>query len=230
MICYNCGLDFSKKDITKEHIPAKNLFSGYQDSHKKNLITVHGCGSCNHQYSVIDQEIRNAIGIMNDKNPDQQEITRQAVKSILMSKDGKKRLHFSENGNVMGVSFNYATLVELHKKHFKALFYERYQKVFNVDEYNLQVICEGDEDDEKAMQVFHSMSNYLNDQTPWSISGHEDIFQYKMKTLADLGGNKMGPTISVDDAFGITAILVYHKNLCAVVVAMKKNFVNKLMN
>ena len=71
MECYNCRKKISKKESTKEHIPAKALFSGYGIEFKENRITVYACEKCNNDYSKIDQEIRNAIGVTNDDTEDE---------------------------------------------------------------------------------------------------------------------------------------------------------------
>ena len=33
-ICYNCGIELENKDVTREHIPARNLFEGYDEKYK----------------------------------------------------------------------------------------------------------------------------------------------------------------------------------------------------
>lgn len=50
--CYLCG---SIKDLTKDHIPPKNLFPEPKPS---NLITVTCCESCNGKYKLIDESFR----------------------------------------------------------------------------------------------------------------------------------------------------------------------------
>ncbi len=42
-ICYNCGKELENKDVTREHIPSRNLFEGYDEKFKVNRITVSVC-------------------------------------------------------------------------------------------------------------------------------------------------------------------------------------------
>jgi len=37
-ICYNCGDEFPEENLTREHIPAQNLFVGYADEYKVNRM------------------------------------------------------------------------------------------------------------------------------------------------------------------------------------------------
>ncbi|PIZ94871.1 MAG: hypothetical protein COX81_02305 [Candidatus Magasanikbacteria bacterium CG_4_10_14_0_2_um_filter_37_12] len=50
--CYLCG---SIDDLTRDHIPPKNLFPSPKPS---NLITVWCCRKCNERYSLIDESFR----------------------------------------------------------------------------------------------------------------------------------------------------------------------------
>lgn len=215
--CYNCGNFFDYQNITKEHVPAQNLFNGYSVDYKKNRITVNACKPCNEKYSKIDQVLRDAIGILNETNKDQAELTRQSVKSILRPSDGKKRLVPVISGG-FDVIFEYSHFVELHKKNFKALFLKRYGYSINENEFKIQVICEGDENNDDAMKIYYDMFHYTED-VPWSISGHEDIFLFRMKSINVNSKTEIVDTMNLSEAIGVAAVLVYHKVLCAVVVA-----------
>lgn len=225
--CYNCGNYFDRKAITREHVPAQNMFNGYSEEYKKDRITVPGCSDCNGQYSKIDQELRDAIGILNDKDPKQAEVTRQAVKSILRRKDHIERIEFLPSG-LFNVKFKYSDFVELNKKNFRALFYKKYGYTIDENEYGIQVICEGDEYNESAMRIFSMMYDYLMDGGDWLISGHEDIFQYRIKSFKVISSTQIVDTPNLNDTVGLTAIMVYHKTLCAVVTAMKRDFMQKM--
>lgn len=50
--CYLCG---SPENLTKDHIPPKNLFPTPKP---KNLITVWCCKKCNQEFSLIDESFR----------------------------------------------------------------------------------------------------------------------------------------------------------------------------
>ena len=65
-ICYNCGIELNKENLSVEHVPAKNLYDDLDDTFKINRITVPACKRCNGIYSKIDQEIRDVLAIKND--------------------------------------------------------------------------------------------------------------------------------------------------------------------
>lgn len=60
-ICYNCGIELEDKDVTREHIPARNLFEGYDEKYKVNRLTVPACLKCNGQYSPTDEEFSSYV-------------------------------------------------------------------------------------------------------------------------------------------------------------------------
>ena len=62
--CYNCFKPIKEGEKTREHIPAKTLFEGYDDKYKANRITVPACYECNQEYSPTDRDFRNLIGII----------------------------------------------------------------------------------------------------------------------------------------------------------------------
>lgn len=51
-ICYLCG---STKNLTRDHIPPKNLFPSPKPT---NLATVFCCKKCNEEYTLIDESFR----------------------------------------------------------------------------------------------------------------------------------------------------------------------------
>ena len=54
--CYNCGKILKPNEITREHIPARNLFEGYDEQYKVQRITVKACRKCNQEYSVRNRD------------------------------------------------------------------------------------------------------------------------------------------------------------------------------
>lgn len=152
-ICYNCGNGFDEKEITREHIPAQNLFAGYDERYKVNRITVPACSNCNGLYSPTDEEFRNMIGIIS-KRKDNRKITEKSVRSILRKDKGMKRLTFDEFGKVTGVTFNQIPIENYHKKNFKGLFYYEYGKVLS-DDYSILVnVDEGDWSEQTMAIIF----------------------------------------------------------------------------
>jgi hypothetical protein len=182
MKCYNCGTELNSENKTREHIPAKNLFNGYSDEYKKNRIVVPACFDCNNKYSLIDQEIRDVIGILNDNNEQQKEMTRQGVKSIMRRSNWKERISFEgKTIQNIAVKFSYDNLKELHYKNFKGVFFNEFQIPFPSN-FELQIIAEGDEAYQNLENIKNIFKNYLIAKD-WKISGHEDVFKYKIIML-----------------------------------------------
>jgi transcriptional regulator NrdR family protein len=134
--CYDCGVNLTKEIKTREHIPAQNLFSGYDETYKINRLVVPACDSCNQKYSKIDQEIRDVLGVINDSNYRQKELTRKAIKSIMRNSNWKKRVDVNGNEIIENivVSFSYNSLKNFILKILKELFILTinipYQKIF----------------------------------------------------------------------------------------------------
>jgi len=55
MIAKSCYICYSTKNLTKDHIPPKNLFPSPKPT---NLITVWCCRKCNEKFSLIDESFR----------------------------------------------------------------------------------------------------------------------------------------------------------------------------
>lgn len=222
--CYNCGCEFTDDNKeTVEHIPMKALYAGYSPEYKINRITVPGCYKCNHEYAKNDQELRDFIGITNDSNEAQAELTAKAVRNITRVNDFWKRLT-SLNGE-LGIEFNLDILAEIHKKHFKGLFYDKYKFPLSND-YEIQVIADGDEKDYKLLEwvnLFHEQLEIAN--IPWAVSGHRDIFQYRLSTLRC---DKEDVYRIVDDIPNgsdcVICEMIYHKERYAMIIATKTKY------
>jgi len=223
--CYNCGIQLTKDTKTREHIPAQNTFVGYSPEYKKNRITVPACHTCNNEYSKIDQEIRDAIGVINEDNEKQKEITRKAAKSITRNRNWTDRINF-RNGQVASVSFSYNKFKKLHIKNFKGLFYHKYG--FPIPEnYEIAIIAEGDEGDKKLMGIAQNWYNYVAEGDNWNASGHKDIFQFKIKYMTCDENDTIIDGGDIKDAIAFVGVLVYHKTLCPVIFAAKEDFSKK---
>lgn len=228
MKCYNCGIELTKEEKTREHIPAKNLYLGYPEEYKNNLIVVDACLDCNQKYSKIDQEIRDAIGFMNDDNMMQKELTEKSIKSIFRKKEFNKI--GIENGKLYK-SFNYNDFRELHLKNFKGIIYYNYKEPL-LEEFILEVISEGDEEDGKLMMIKKLFQNYLNSKE-WKISGHTDIFKYRyvMINLKKEGLNKdFSETDNIDDCDMIVGEFFYHNRFNPIIFATKKESLESIRN
>lgn len=222
-ICYNCGDPIDEDDKTKEHVPAKNLYQGFGEEYKINLITVPACSKCNNIYSKIDQELRDALAVINDDVEAKKELTSKGVRSILRRSNWKDRTHFNHEGKVIAVNFNYEELQQLHIKNFKALFFLKY--AFPVPEdFEIAIIADGDTEKIESAGILY---NYLFKEKEFKHSGHPEIFKYILKDIT-LGNNEdeeLYESEDFDQLIAIAAILIYHNEICAIVLAGKEEFI-----
>lgn len=227
--CYDCRKPLNNENSNKEHIPARNLYNGYPEEYKKNRLTVPACIDCNHKYSKIDQEIRDAVGIMNENDPNQQELTRQAVKSILRRNNWKDRVEQNRNGDVISVSFSYDELKQLHIKNFKGIFYHTYG-IPVTETFEIEIVSDGDEEYEHLLRVAQVMHDYINGFNDWKESGNKEVFMYNIKTMAINEQGNIDDDGDVESALAVVGVLIYHQRLSAVIVAAKKEYLETIKN
>lgn len=217
--CYNCGVELVRGNATVEHIPAQNLYQGFNESFKKNRLTVPCCYTCNNEFSKIDQEIRDIIGIAsNEVNL----ITQKAVKSILRRSNWKDRTYFDQYGNVQAVDFSYDDLKKLHIKHFKGIFYDKY-KIPLPNYYTIEIIADGDDDLNNHANIFYDLLTSGNEI--WQVSGSSHIFKYiHTGVKLDFETDLFQKTDNLVEATFIASILVYHEHLAVVIVAATEEY------
>lgn len=222
-LCYNCRNEIETKDITKEHIPARNLFEGYDEKYKVNRITVPACSKCNGKYSPTDEEFRNMIGVI-AKRKENQKITEKAVKSILRKESGKQRLSISDLGKISGVSFGQTPIEDFHKKNFKGLFYHQYGTVIP-DNYELYVNI----DENDWSNVTLGMLGYLKDLFTWNHSGHPDILSYVIQPFRIGISNPSKKDLTPQKNENIfVGYLDYNNEHAALVIAVRKAYIERL--
>lgn len=223
--CYNCGCEFTDENKeTVEHIPMKALYTGYSGIYKINRITVPACFSCNNRYAKTDPELRNLIGVLNEDNKAQSEITAKAARGITREKDFMKRLDFSSGE--LTIEFDRNVLEEIHQKHFKGLFYNRH-RIPLPKSFEIKIITAGDEQDKVLMalgKMFHEQLEKAN--ITWTVSGHQDIFQYRLSTLrCDVSEVYRIVNDIPDGSDFIVCEMIYHKKIDAICLAMKSEFI-----
>jgi hypothetical protein len=224
MNCYNCGIELTAETNHAEHVPAKNLFSTYPDEFKKELLTVPSCFDCNNDFSKIDQEIRDAIGIMNENNDLQSEMTRKAVKSIMRRSNWINRVVSVDDGRAFEVSFSYDDFEKLHIKNFKGLFYAKYGFPIPND-YEIKIIAEGDEDNDKLQSIAKFLYGYTDEGIEWNTIGHEDVFQYKIKAMIPDKNGMIYDNVDIKNAVGFVCTMHYHNAIKPLIIASKTNFI-----
>ena len=207
-LCYDCGMSIEKGELTREHIPAQCFFVGYGEEFKVNRITIPAHKTCNQYYSKIDQELRDAIGVMTNNQTDKRELVSKSLKSLFSKKEGIERLSF-EDGTI-SMNFNYGIFRELHLKNFKGLFFNKY-KIPLPKRFKIKIITEGDQEIFSIEQVSY-LYNAINYNFPkWEKSGHSDIFKYKI-VVFDQNGNFCDFDINSTEQT-IFSIMVYHEEL-----------------
>ncbi len=223
-ICYNCGKEFDIKHITKEHIPARNLFEGYDEKYKVNRITVPACSECNGKYSPTDEEFRNMIGVI-AKREENQKIAEKTVKSILRKETGKQRLSINDLGKVSGVSFGQIPIENFHKKNFKGLFYHQYGIILS-DDYELYVNINENDWSDFTLGIL----GYIEDLFAWKHSGHPDILSYVIQPfrigISNPSRKDLTPLKNENIFVGI---LKYNKEHAALVIACRKGYLENIL-
>ena len=220
-ICYNCLKELDKKEVTREHIPAKNLFVGY-DKIYKNRITVPACFACNNQYSHTDREFRNMIGII-AKRKENNEITKKAVQAFL-EKDNIERLVVNNFGKISGVTFSNIPIEDFHKKNFKGLYYYQYGKPIS---NNYELFVNIDENDYSNFTLM--FLGYLKDMFEWKHSGHPDILSYCIQPfrLGITNPSKLDLKLQENENI-IVGFLKYNQEHAALVIAVKKSYLDEI--
>lgn len=228
MNCYNCGIGLDDVTNHVEHIPAKNLFATHPDEYKQNLLTVPACYKCNVElYSKIDQEIRDAVGILNDSDELKIELTKKAIRSIMRKNNWKDRFFLLDNGNSFEVSFSYNDIISLHIKNFKGLFYAKYNKPIS-NEYGISVIAEGDENNTQAQTINTFFRDFLNYDSNWNTIGHSKVFKYKIKAIIKGENDVFYDGENIDKAIGFVCIMEYHETIRPLVYALSKEFMKNI--
>jgi len=220
--CYNCSKKLEKKEVTREHIPARNLFVGYDEKYKVNRITVPSCYTCNNQYSPTDKEFRNMIGII-AKRKENNEIKEKAVKS-LAENPNSDRLVKDMFGGISGIKFNQTPIEDFHKKNFKGLYYFQFGKPLS-DEYELFVNIDEADYSDFTLGVL----GYLKDMFNWKHSGHADILSYCVQPfrLGITNDTKEDLALHKNEDFVIGCIK-YNQEHAALVIAVRKSYLDEI--
>ncbi|MCG8386478.1 MAG: hypothetical protein MJA30_13105 [Cytophagales bacterium] len=217
VMCYNCGTEISKEagTLTREHIPAQNLYAGYDDCYKNNRIVVPSCSTCNNGTNDIDEEFRNLIGTISE-NDQLNTISSKAARAIINRNKQFERLKFNSLGNIVGIQFKKDTINNNHKKIFKGLFYHQYGKPIPD---NYKIVATFDPTDSTG-----SMVQYLTTNFEWRYSGHSDIFDYILQPfregLANHDKSDLGPN---EDENYYLGLLRYNKSHAAIVIATNQD-------
>lgn len=220
--CYNCGIQLTKDTKTREHIPAKNTWAGYDEEYKINRIRVDACFTCNNGYANIDSVVRDAMGVISADEL-QKELIEKAARSIIKQGNLKDRIQVSLDGKDVFFDFKYEDLQQIWIKDFKGVFYHNYRFPLPTN-YDITAIFELDKTDEELFRMVKYIQNYVvQEDNNWCLSAHEDIFQYKIRAgVHDENGNIIDTT-QIDDALIFAGVLIYYKKITAVVFAIRKD-------
>lgn len=222
--CYDCGIPFSslkKEERTKEHIPAQTFFNGYPLEYKDQRKTVPACYKCNQKYAVIDDQLRDLIGVINEDDPQKVEITKKAVRKIFDNKkDLSNRISFEEKS--IWFSFDMNLIDQLHKKNFKGI-YTNITKQPLLNSYSIDVYSIGQ--DQKKLDLGEVFISELKAIGNWDKSGNEKVFKFKMCSL-NIENTEFiefdSKTLNYEPDVLVCA-MEYNLAVVALVVAMKPN-------
>ncbi len=236
-ICVYCGKPMLKKKealriekelkkypdngITKDHVPQKCLFHDYPPEYKNQRFTVPSCHKCNFEFSHVEHELRDLIGIANDKDDLQKGITKSSVKSILDQPNSESRLRKDSRGLVRSVEFDLDRLFPSHLKNFKGVFYKTFEKVFP-ENFEIHVL-----DNKQATSFEELVIEFLNKNCKWIFSGHPDIFKYKISLIKPDKKGLLVKSDNINDSVGVICQLVYHKQFTMTIFANRKSIVKK---
>lgn len=219
--CYNCRKplnELPKKERTREHIPAKAFFMGYPEEYKNQRITVPACEKCNGDYSKIDDELRDVIGIINENDSTKIGLTKNAVKKIMSNRKTRSE-KITIEGDSLFISFDANVLDDLHKKNFKGI----YTKITNLplsEKYSIDVYSDGQ--DEKKLALGYEFLTAIENLGNWNVSGHIDIFKFKL-AYYDVENDELKEfDSSIPEPIFIVAAMEYNNSIMAVVVALNK--------
>ncbi|MFM1998477.1 MAG: hypothetical protein RL204_424 [Bacteroidota bacterium] len=203
LVCFKCGKCLTNETITREHIPAKAFYTGLPEEYKVNLLTIPACLECNQAHAKIDETMRDAIGIMNDKNQDHEEITRKAVKSILR-KSKFTNLFFDENGKVVAVNFELNNFLDSALKTHLGIFFAKYG-VPIPENFDTRIVFEG-----KPFQDLHVYESEVVQKYGWEVIGHADVFRYQIQ---DINAAEDGSVFSKGDfrnSIMVLSVMVFY--------------------
>ena len=223
-LCYDCGLPLDSQETNKEHIPAKCLFKGYEGSFTHDLITIVAHEKCNSDYSHMDDELRNFVAILTD-GKDNQSILKKTFSSLAR----KKNERFKPESGALGVSFNYWTILLLHEKNFKGLFYHTYSSPISKEKYRIFNITEGEER-EPLMDFSKKLyKRFIKPIGNWIIAGHKEVFRYKIVMLTQ-EKNDLIVTENVDKMIVSICAMQYYNSVFALSIGIEIEWAEKLMS
>jgi ribosomal small subunit protein bTHX len=205
---------------TKDHVPQQCLFEGYPSDYKTNRFTVPSCHKCNLEFSLNEQELRDLIGVANENDDRQGQITKSAVKNIMSKNDGLERCVII-GGHVRAVEFDKDKLAPGHIKNFKGVFYKTFGKRFP-DSFEIKVV-----DTRTKFNFWELALDFLDKNTEWKYSGHEDIFKYRIALLKSDMSNALVKAYNLHETILILCQLVYHKRFGILVLGHRPRVTKK---
>lgn len=223
-ICYNCGNPIDEKELTKEHVPAKNLFEGYDEKYKVNRITVAACLKCNGEYSPTDEDFRNMIGAI-AKRKENNAIAEKTKRSLLRKDPQKQTFSIDNIGKISGITLNEITVEQYHKKNFKALFFDKYGRAIDENEYDIFVNIDENDWSHATLGIL----GYLKDLFKRFKSGHEDILNYSLQPFRLGVTNPSQDDLQPDENENMfVGFFEYNKEHASLVIAVRKGYLEEL--
>jgi hypothetical protein len=203
MYCYNCGVPLTKGTKTREHIPQQNLFKGFPIEYKNNRITVPSCFDCNNGMSHIDDELRNFAAIFDDGKSNGEGLVKAF--SSFTRKDANR---IQVYGDEVGVEFDKIDIYSLFEKNAKGIYYLEFGDVY--PKYlDIKTITETDEGNGMGFLFKYIYSYSIKLIEEWEISGHEDVFRYKIAKLVQKDGELIIDNVAEKPIIVICAMQIW---------------------
>ena len=199
----------------------KTLFCGFPNEYKINRITVPACYNCNQEYSKIDHTLRDLIGITNENDESLSPMTKSAIRNIFLSKkNGLERLEIDKDG-IPYIGFTIKDIIDIHKKHFKGLFYHKF-KCPLPDDFDIQIVCDLDEDKTRIEYANLICTLFDKYQIEWEASGHLDIFKYRISPIVIQ--DKSWEIVDYETYYYDYVIckMIYLNHMSAIIIAKRK--------
>lgn len=182
MFCYNCGIPLTRETKTREHIPQQNLFKGFPNEYKTNRITVDSCYPCNNGMSHIDDELRNFASIFDDGKSNMEGLVKAF--GSFTRKDASRIQNYDDG---VGVQFDKIDIYSLFEKNTKGIYYHEFGEVYP-ENLDVKTITETDEESDMSYLFKYIYTHSIKLIDEWKISGHEDVFRYKIAKLVQKDG------------------------------------------
>lgn len=210
-------------EILKSDVFLLTLFRGYEDSFTHDLITIRAKKTCNLSYSHVDDELRNFVAILTD-GKNNQNMLKKTFSSI--ARKDKERFQPDEHG--FGISFDYGMILKLNEKNFKGLFYYEFGVPFPNDQFRIFSLTETEGDEKIKKLAKFLFQQFLEPIVRWKVSGHEDVFRYKIVMLKSDDDKDFSETENLNEMIVAICAMHYYKTVIGFSIGINTEWFEKI--